>query len=107
MLDEFFGGGECLGLQLEGPLVGVDDVARVEDLDEEVEGQVVVQGGIELAMCVERFVAVLADPDPVVAVPVERHGHGRFADLLIGYEPVTSFRKGLDKSIDWYRQNLA
>ena len=29
------------------------------------------------------------------------------ARKLIGYEPVTGFREGLEESIDWYRRNLA
>jgi nucleoside-diphosphate-sugar epimerase len=29
------------------------------------------------------------------------------AKKLIGFQPVTLFREGLEKSIDWYRHNLA
>ena len=49
---------------------------------------------------------------PIYAPPRPGDVRHSLADItaarkLIGYEPVTGFREGLEESIDWYRRNLA
>jgi len=49
---------------------------------------------------------------PVYAPPRAGDVKHSLADIqkarqLIGYQPVISFEKGLQKTIDWYRRNLA
>lgn len=83
VLEDLLAGGGPAGLELEGPLVAIDDAAGVEDLGEKIEWGMVVPRGPQLTGRIERLVAVLGDPDAVVAVPVEGHRHRRNADLLV------------------------